>query len=98
MGNEMPKRLAEARSASEKLSLDLAEAFTVLPGNTHMMTAESRPICDSVVVNVWTDVHGRQSLEVVSNREMSVLEAKGFLHDALYTLAHAEDSVRPASA
>ena len=53
--------------------------------------------CDSVVINVWTDVHGQRCLEVVSNREMTLLEAKGMLHDAMYALVTTKEPVPAVS-
>lgn len=92
MGNEIPKRLAEARRTSKRLSRELTQAYTVLPCADHETTTELRADCDSVVINVWSNAEGRQCLEITSNRELTVLETKGLIHDALYALAHADDS------
>ena len=98
MRTEMPKRLAEARRTSRELSRKLSEAHTVFCGEGDAASAESRNDCESVTINSWTNAQGRHCVEVVSDHEMTVLEAKGLLHDAVYALAHADDFVGATSA
>ena len=82
MATEIPRRLAEGRQTSENLS---AELYTVLGVSTRVIQSDAR--CDSITINVTTDSSGRAAIEIVANRDMSALEAKGFLHDALFALA-----------
>lgn len=76
---ELPRRLAEDLSRSERLATDMKSAN------------DERVLTDSMTINFWTDPDGRQHIEVTSDREMTPLQAKGLLHDALYSLVHTEE-------
>jgi hypothetical protein len=97
MANEMPRRLAERRRVSEKLPGSLAGAYRILRGDREDAQAMAPPACESVTINVWTNAEGRPCLEIVGNRDLSVLETKGLLHDALWAIAHAEENAPIAS-
>ena len=81
--------MAEAQRTTAKLATELPHGFTILGPGGEGSGADDRSECESVTVKVWTTSDGRPCVEVVADREMSTLAAKGILHDALYALAHA---------
>src|SRR5688500_5728110 len=51
-------------------------------------TAVNKELVASVLVQLWTDEDGVESLTVMGDEGASTLELKGLLHDGLYALAH----------
>ena len=75
----MPRRLADDRTRMQ-------EAAPVIPPNH-----DGQKLTESMTLEFWTDDQGREHVEITSMHPMSPLEAKGYLHDALYSLVHLEE-------
>jgi hypothetical protein len=75
----MPRRLAEDRTR-------MHEAASVIPPNH-----DGQKLTESMTLEFWTDAEGREHVEITSMHPMTPLAAKGYLHDAIYSLVHLEE-------
>ena len=76
--DRLPKRLGKERSRTQEATVTSTEH-------------EGRILSDSMHLHFWTDADGRQHVEITSRNPMTPLQAKGLLHDALYSLVHTEE-------
>ena len=51
---------------------------------------DERKLCGWVTVAVWEDTTGKVSQSLIGDGESSFFEMKGYLHDAVWTAAHAD--------
>ena len=49
---------------------------------------ESRRLKECVAVMIWEEEDGTETISVVGDPEITELEVKGVLHDAVYAVAH----------
>ena len=59
-------------------------------GNKHPLArpAGSRKLKECVAVMIWEEEDGTETVSVVGDPEITELEVKGVLHDAVYAVAH----------
>ena len=50
--------------------------------------ADTRKLRECVVVMVWEEPDGSETITVAGDEDVNHLELKGVLHDGLYTMAH----------
>lgn len=74
----MPRRLAEDRTR-------MHEAPVIPPHH------DGQTLTESMQLEFWSDADGRMHVEISSLHPMTPLQAKGYLHDALYSLVHTEE-------
>lgn len=53
-------------------------------------STDDRKLCGWVAVAVWDNPVGKVSQTLIGDGESSFLEMKGYLHDAVWTAAHAD--------
>jgi hypothetical protein len=51
---------------------------------------DERKLCGWVTVAVWEDETGKVSQSLIGDSESTFFEMKGYLHDAVWTAAHAD--------
>lgn len=61
------------------------------PVSTVDLTETTRTLKKAVVVMVWAEADGTETLSVVGDADAEMLELKGILHDGLYAIAHADE-------
>jgi hypothetical protein len=53
-------------------------------------STDERKLCGWVTVAVWEDEAGKVTQSLIRDGESSFFEMKGYLHDAVWTAAHAD--------
>ena len=97
MANQVPRRLSESRATAAKMADEMTAIHDdrEVSKRWHAHSDEDPTLRCAVTVQVWEDADGCSCVEVLSTDGVSLLEVKGILHDALYSLAHHEPSVVP---
>ena len=88
-----PKRLAEASNTRRAIAQDLAERRELVvhnrPASGDISESTDGPVRKGyVLVEVWQEADGSESIVVCGDAEMKELEIKGLLHDGVYSIAH----------
>ena len=87
-----PKRLAEATKTRRAIAQDLTERRELVVHN-RPASGDGEPTDGPVrrgyvLVEVWQETDGSESIVVCGDAEMKELEIKGLLHDGVYSIAH----------
>jgi hypothetical protein len=92
MNDPVVARLTEEPGIKAALEAQRATAEGDARSTLHdaIDTTDERKLCGWVTVAVWEDEAGKVSQSLIGDGQSTFFEMKGYLHDAVWTAAHAD--------
>ena len=92
MNDPVVARLADEPGIKAALEGQRANAGGDVRSTLHdvINSTDERTLCGWVTVAVWEDEAGKVTQSLIADDQSSFFEMKGYLHDAVWTAAHAD--------
>lgn len=97
MDGAKPRRLEDASKMRRMLADDLPNMRQVVVHNRPNFSDSSQQEADRtrrgcVLIEVWEEADGSESIVISGDSSMENLEIKGLLHDGIYSISHQGDA------